>query len=231
MTPESGMARMSDYQGHSLILAAEYPVDDVDEMWRLLRDRESDLAEIDAHHVVVYTSIWGRRRVLVTVGVRSPHSVHDVLRSPAVFDLFDISGVDEIPAIFVGRIVEKIDIGPRSTRDGVAGVVVGVVTRADDVGALVDGVHTAAERFHRAGVRKVWVYTACDDSREAMILQEIDDEMSARRWLNRPDAAAEWMADAGFGVDQKVFVGKLAHVMAVENRSVDSLLPAGRRVS
>lgn len=222
---------MSDYRGHSLILAAGYPVDDVDEMWRLLREREPELANIDAHHVVVYASIWGRRRVLVTVGIHPLKSVHDVLRSPAVFDLFDISGVDEIPAIFVGRIVEKIDIGPRPARDGVAGVVVGVVTRADDVGALVDGVHSAAERFQRAGVRKVWVYTACDDSREAMILQEIDDEMSARRWLNRPDAAAEWMADAGFGVDQNVFVGRLAHVMAVESGTAAPLLPAGRRVS
>lgn len=209
---------MSEYRGHSLILAASYPVDDADRMWQLLRDRESKLAEIDAHHVVVYTSMWGRRRVMVTIGIRQPESVQDVLRSPAVFDLFDISGVDEIPAIFAGRIVEKIDLGELAQHDGVPGVVVGIVTRVDDVCALVEKVYGAADRFHRAGVRKVWVYKACDDSREAMILQEIDDEVSARRWLNRPDAAAEWMAGAGFGVSPKVFVGRLAHVMPVRER-------------
>lgn len=206
---------MSEYRGHSLILAAEYPVDDVDRMWRLLRDREPQLADIDAHHVVVYTSMWGRRRIMVTIGIRNPESVDEVLRSPAVFDLFDISGVDEIPAIFAGQIVEKIDLGELARHDGVPGVVVGIVTHVDDVHTLVEKVYAAADRFHRAGVRKVWVYKAFDDSREAMILQEIDDEVSARRWLNHPDAAAEWMMNAGFGVYPKVFVGRLAHVMAV----------------
>ncbi|MCP9275098.1 fatty-acid--CoA ligase [Mycolicibacterium arenosum] len=211
---------MSGYRGHSLILAAEFPVDDADEMRRLLRNRESQLAEIDAHHIVVYTSMWGRRRVLVTVGIRNPESIRDVLRSPAVFDLFDIAGSDGIPAIFAGRIVEKIDLGELARYDGVPGVVVGIVTRVDDVRRLVETVYGAADRFHRAGVRKVWVYEACDDSREAMILQEIDDEVSARRWLNRPDAAAEWMTNAGFGVHPTVFVGRLDHVMAVRERMV-----------
>jgi hypothetical protein len=209
---------MGEDRGHSLILAAEYPLDDVDGMWELLRDRESELADIDAHHVVVYSSMWGRGRILVTVGIRQPASVQDVLRSPAVFDLFDISGVREIPAVFVGEVVEKIEVGVPSIRDSVPGVVVGVVTHVDDVRDLAEKVHDAADRFQRAGVRKVWVYKACDDSREAMVLQEIDDEVSARRWLNHPDAAAEWMSGAGFGVSPKVFVGKLAHVMAVRER-------------
>lgn len=209
---------MSGYRGHSLILAAEFPVDDADRMRDLLRHRETELADIGAHHVVVYTSMWGRRRILVTIGIRHPESVHDVLRSPAVFDLFDISGVDGIPAIFAGEIVEKIDLGELAEHGGVPGVVVGIVTRVDDVHTLVEKVYGAADRFHRAGVRKVWVYEARDDSREVMVLQEIDDEVSARRWLNRPDAAAEWMTNAGFGVSPKVFVGRLAHVVAVRER-------------
>jgi hypothetical protein len=209
---------MSGFRGHSLILAAEFPVDDADRMRDLLRDRETELADIGAHHVVVYTSMWGRRRILVTIGIRHPESVHSVLRSPAVFDLFDISGVDGIPAIFAGEIVEKIDLGELAEHGGVPGVVVGIVTRVDDVHALVENVYGAADRFHRAGVRKVWVYEARDDSREVMVLQEIDDEVSARRWLNRPDAAAEWMTNAGFGVSPKVFVGRLAHVVAVRER-------------
>lgn len=32
-----------------------------------------------------------------------------------------------------------------------------------------------------------------------MILQEIEDEVSARQWIEHPDAAAEWMTNAGLG--------------------------------
>jgi hypothetical protein len=207
---------MGEYRLHSLIIAADYRVDDVDKMLALLAQRQSKLAEIDAHHVVIYTSMWGPNRVLVTIGVRRPNSIGEVLRSPAIFELFDISGVDEIPAIFVGEVVEKIDVYGASRDDAVAGVIVGVVTPVDDVSALMVKVHDALGRFQQAGVRKIWVYKAADDSREVMILQELDDEISARRWINHPDAAAEWMSNSGFGVYPKVFVGKFAHLMAVE---------------
>lgn len=228
---------MGEYRLHSLIIAAEYAVDDIDETMAILRDRESAFADICAHHVVVYTSMWGPKRILVTVGIRHPESVSEVLRSPAVFDIF--SGIDEIPAIFAGRIVEKIDMRAHAASgdeagggpgvQGVPGVVVGVVARVEDVHSLVANVHAAADRFTRAGVRKVWVYSAADDSREVMVLQEIDDEVSARRWLKRPDDAAEWMANAGFGVSPKVFVGRLAHLMSVAcDHAVPS--PAAERV-
>jgi len=207
---------MGEHRLHSLIIAADYRVDDIDRMWSLLKQRQTNLAEIDAHHVVVYTSMWGPNRVLVTIGVRGPDSVGEVLRSPAVFELFDISGVEEIPAIFAGEVVEKIELSGASRDDDVAGVIVGVVTLVDDVSALMMKVHDAADRFRQAGVRKIWVYKASDDSREVMILQEIDDEISARRWINHPDAAAEWMSNSGFGVYPTVFVGKFAHLMAVE---------------
>jgi hypothetical protein len=206
---------MSEYRLHSLILAADYRVDDVEEMWALLKERQSHLADIEAHHVVVYISMWEPRRVLVTIGVHA-NSVRELLRSPAVFELFDIAGVNEIPAVFAGEVVEQIDLYEPSRDDVVAGVIVGVVTLVDDVAALMVKVHDAADRFRQAGVRKIWVYAAFDDSREVMILQEIDDEISARRWINHPDAAAEWMSNAGFGVYPNVFVGRFAHLMAVE---------------
>lgn len=229
---------MGEDRAHSLILAAEYPVDDIDDMWRSLCDRELQLADIGAHHVVVYTSMWRRHRVMVTIGMQKPESVHDVLRSPVVFDVFATSRHGEIPAIFAGEVVEKIDIGAPSRDDtrgeaarAVPVVVVGVVTRVDDVRTLVEKVHVAADRFRLSGVRKVWIYSACDDSREALVLQEIEDEVSARRWLTRPDAAAEWMTNAGFGVSPKVFVGTLAHVLAVGcTPPAASLPPAETRV-
>ena len=71
------------------------------------------LASIGAHHVVLYTSIWEPGRVLVTIGIRQADSIREVLRSPAIFELFDISGADDIPPIFGGEVVEKIDLyGP-----------------------------------------------------------------------------------------------------------------------
>jgi hypothetical protein len=228
---------MGDYQLHSLILAADYRVDDVGAMWSSLTTRQSHLAGMAAHHVVVYESIWEPGRVLVTIGVRHPNSVREVLRSPAIFELFDIAGVDDIPAIFAGEVVEKIDLYDPSPEDAVAGVIVGVVTAVEDVATLMLKVHGAADQFKRAGVRKIWVYRAFDDGQEVLILQEIDDEISARRWINHPDAAAEWMSfggqersdpgfagsqerdrgttSAGLGAHPTVFVGKLAHLMAV----------------
>ena len=61
---------MSDYDLHSLILACDFRVDDVDKMWKWLKKHRDGLASIGAHHVVLYTSIWEPRRVLVTIGIR-----------------------------------------------------------------------------------------------------------------------------------------------------------------
>jgi hypothetical protein len=214
---------MGEYRLHSLILAADFAVDDVELMWSSIAARQSHLTDIAAHHVVVYKSIWEPGRVLVTIGVRHPNSVREVLRSPAIFELFDVSGVDDIPAIFAGEVVEKIDLYEPSPDDVVAGVIVGVVTAVEDVPMLMEKVHGAADRFKQAGVRKTWVYRAFDDGQEVMILQEIDDEINARRWIDHPDAAAEWMSLGGdqpsdVGAYPTVFVGKLAHMMAVDEQ-------------
>ncbi len=209
---------MGEYRLHSLILAADYRVDDVDEMWEKLKARESELANFAAHHVVVYTSIWQAGRILVTIGVRHTRSVRETMRSPALFELFDLSGVDDIPAVFAGEVVEKIDLYETSPDDVVAGVIVGVVTSVEDASALVAEVRGAADRFRSAGIRKVWVYRALDDAHEVMILQEVDDESSTRAWLEHPDAAAEWMASAGLGAYPSIFVGRFAHLMSVGER-------------
>ena len=154
--------------------------------------------------------------MLVTIGIRHRRSVPELLRSPAIFEWFDAAGIDDIPAIFAGEVVEKIDFYEPSPEDVVAGVIVGAVASVDNVSALMDKVHGALDRFKRAGVRKIWVYQAFDDGREVMILTEIDNEASARRWIDHPDAAAEWMATAGLGAYPTLFVGKFAHVMSVE---------------
>lgn len=210
---------MGEYDLHSFILACDFRVDDVERMWGWLKKHRDGLSSMGAHHVVLYTSIWEPRRVLVTIGIRQAGSIREVLRSPAIFEWFDISGVDDIPPIFGGEVVEKIDLYPPSPADHVGRVVVGVMSSVQDVAALMVKVHDGLERFKRGGVRKIWVYRALDDGQEVMILQEIEDEVAARQWIDHPDAAAEWMCQAGLGAYPTQFVGRFAHIMSIDERS------------
>jgi hypothetical protein len=49
-----------------------------------------------------------------------------------------------------------------------------------------------------------------------MILQELDDEADASDWVNHPDVAAEWMGHTGVGAYPPVFVGRLQHIMRLD---------------
>ena len=207
---------MSEYDLHSLILACDFRVDDIDRMWDWLKKHRDGLSSIGAHHVVLYTSIWEPQRVLVTIGIRHVRSMRDVLRSPAIFEWFDISGADDIPPLFGGEVVEKIDLYEPSPEDHVGRIVVGVMSTVDDVPVLMAKVHDGLDRFKRGGVRKIWVYRALDDGLEVMILQEIDNEINARQWIDHPDAAAEWMSNSGLGAYPTQFVGKFAHLMSID---------------
>jgi len=207
---------MSEYNLHSLILACDFRVIDVDRMWNWLKWHREGLATIGAHHVVLYTSIWEPNRVLVTIGLRHVKSLRDVLRSPQIFEWFDISGAQDIPPVFGGEVVEKIDLYEPSPEDQVGRIVVGVMSTVEDVPTLMEKVHDGLDRFKRGGVRKIWVYRALDDGHEVMILQEIDNEFNARKWVEYPDVAAEWMATAGLGPYPTQFVGKFAHLMSID---------------
>lgn len=206
---------MGEFDLHSFILACDFRVDDVEKMWTWLQKHRDGLFDIGAHHVVLYESIWEPRRVLVTIGIRNANSIRDVLRSPAIFEWFDISGAEDIPPIFGGEVVEKIDLDGVTSQRHVGRVVVGVMSSVDDVPALMGKIHDGLERFRAGGVRKIWVYRALDDGQEVLILQEIEDETQARHWIEHPDAAAEWMANAGMGPYPTRFVGRFAHLMSV----------------
>jgi hypothetical protein len=210
---------MGEYDLHSLILACDFRVDDVDRMWQWLKKHEEGLEAIGAHHVVLYRSIWEPGRVLVTIGLRNPISIREILRSPTIFEWFDVSGVEDIPPIFGGEVVEKIDLYEPSSEEHVGRTVVGVMSSVDDVSALMEKIHAGLDRFRRGGVRKIWVYQALDDGQEVMILQEIQDEASARHWIDHPDAAAEWMSHAGLGAYPTQFVGRFAHLMSLDGET------------
>jgi hypothetical protein len=206
---------MIDRNSHSMVLAADYRVSDVDHMLSLIEEHLPHLVSIGAHHVVVYRSIWEPGRILVTIGIRYRESVEQILASAAMFELFDDAGVTDIPAVFVGEIVEKFDLRGSDGSNSQPGIVVGAFAPINDITVLIEKVGSGLDRFARAGCRQLWVYRALDTEREVMILQDVENEAVARRWTSRPDAAAEWISAAGFGAYPTVFVGTLASSMPI----------------
>lgn len=199
----------------TLILASDYRVPDPGRVWPLLQRRRSELASIGAHHVLVYVSTVEPGRVLVTMGIRNPEPVVDLLRSRVFFDWFDAVGVTDIPGVFAGEMVEKLELTTPS-EDAPPGIVMAAMTKVDDLSTLIERVRRAAERLGAAGVRQVWFYRAFDDPHEALILQEIGSETDARRWIDHPDEVAEWMKVADAGPYPPLFVGKFSHMMRIE---------------
>jgi hypothetical protein len=207
---------MTNADSRSLVIASDYRVPDPSRVPRLLANRMPALAEIGAHHVIVHASSTDQGRVLVSIAVHNPEPIVDLLRSRVFFDWFDAVGVEDIPAVFAGELVDRIDI--KDSADPAApGVIVAAMTSVHDVAELIDHVHSALDRFEAAGVVKTWIFQAFDDPREVMILSEIDSADNARRWIEHPDPAAEWMANAGIGAYPPLFVGKLLETMRIES--------------
>lgn len=199
----------------SMVIASDYRVPDPERVWPLLQRRKSALASIGAHQVLVYTSMHDYGRVLVTIGVRSREPIVELLRSRVFFDWFDAVGIEDIPAVFAGEIVERFE--PSAPSNPTApGVVVAAIAAVDDVSVLTEEVRAGLERFTAAGVRKTWIFRAFDDRHEAMILQELDDEEHARCWIEHPDAAAPWITRAGVGAYPPVFVGRFFDMMRID---------------
>lgn len=200
---------------HSMVIASDYRVPDPTRVWPLLERNKAALADIGAHHVLVYTSTHDHGRVLVMIGVHSREPIVELLRSRVFFDWFDEAGVEDIPAVFAGEIVERFIAQPPKT-PAAPGVVVAAIASVNDVSLLTSEVSTAIDRFTTAGIRKTWVFQAFDDDHEVLILQEFPDEGSAREWIDHPDAAAQWMSGAGIGAYPPLFVGRFFDMMRIE---------------
>ncbi|MCV6969193.1 fatty-acid--CoA ligase [Mycobacterium bohemicum] len=206
---------MSNGNLHSMVIASDYRVPDPSRVWPLLQRNKSALAGIGAHHVLAYTSTHDYGRVLVMIGVRSREPVVELLRSRVFFDWFDTAGVEDIPAVFAGEIIDRF-VAERPADGEAPGVVVAAIACVDDVSTLISGVRSAMDRFTAAGIRKTWVFRAFDDAQEVLILQEFPDEESARTWIEHPDAAAEWLSRVGVGAYPPLFVGRLLDMMRIE---------------
>ena len=200
---------------HSMVIASDYRVPDPTRVWPLLERNKAALADIGAHHVLVYTSTRDHGRVLVMIGVHSREPIVELLRSRVLFDWFDEAGVEDIPAVFAGEIVDRFIAQPPNT-PAAPGVVVAAIASVNDVSLLTSEVSTAIDRFTTAGIRKTWVFQAFDDDHEVLILQEFPDEGSARDWIDHPDAAAQWMSGAGIGAYPPLFVGRFFDMMRID---------------
>lgn len=207
---------MSDGDIHSMVIASDYRIPDPTRVWPLLERNRAALADIGAHHVLVYVSTHDYGRVLVMIGVHSREPIVELLRSRVFFDWFDEAGVDDIPAVFAGEIVERfIPTAPAVPK--APGVVLAAFASVDDVSTLTARVGRAMDRFKAAGVRKTWVFQAFDDCHEVLILQEFPDEESARQWIDHPDATAQWMdGGRGVGAYPPLFVGRYFDMMRIE---------------
>ena len=219
----------------SLVLAADYRVPDFDHWWAGLSGDLPRLPGLGAHHVVVYRSLQDASRVFVTIEVRERDPVDALLRSPLMLSWFDSAGVEEIPPMFAGEIVEKLDLAPETpeARPAAAGPAAAgpAVSGAAAAGAVIvaaiapvglpDGldrlrasVH-AVSRLTASGVRRFWIYRALDDQAEVMILLQIATERQADHWIRHPDAAASFMAEARAGAYPPLFVGRLVQAIEV----------------
>lgn len=199
-----------------MVIASDYRVPDPTRVWPLLERNKAALSDIGAHHVLVYTSTHDYGRVLVMIGVHSREPIVELLRSRVFFDWFDEAGVEDIPAVFAGEIIDRFIPAPPSTPT-VPGVVVAAIASVDSVPALAAGVDSAMDRFTAAGIRKTWIFRAFDDDHEVLILQEFPDEQSARQWIEHPDSAAQWMFGAGVGPYPPLFVGQFSDIMRIES--------------
>ncbi|MGX9789067.1 fatty-acid--CoA ligase [Mycobacterium sp. MMS18-G62] len=208
-----------NHETHSLVLTTDYRVPDPTRVWPLLQRRRDELAALGAHHVFVYTSTTDPERVLVTLALHTREPVAELLKSRAFIEWFDAVGVEDLPAVFAGELIERFTFDDAAAAP--PGVVIAAITVVDDETAFRAHVRETRELFRKAGIRRVMIFEAFDDPHEVMLLQELTDEDSAARWLRRPDIASEWLSDAGVGAYPPVFVGRLAHAMRIDDAGGD----------
>src|SRR6201993_3408372 len=205
----------------SLVLAADYRVPDFDHWWAAIAGDLAGLPDLGVHIVVVYRSLQDANRIFVTIGVRERGPVDALLRSPLMFSWFDSAGVDEIPPVFVGQIVEKLNLDPDTLEASPAAtgtrspgaVMVGAIAPVGRLARRRASIHAAVPRLAASGVRRFWIYRALDNQAEVMVLQEIATERQAEQWIRYPDAAASFMAEAGVGAYPPLFVGRLVQTI------------------
>jgi hypothetical protein len=200
------------------VFAADFRVAQPDRVWAVLQRHTESLVDLGADYVCVFRSSLDPQRVLVTIGIRAEQPILNQSLSRYFLDWFDAMGVDDVPAVFAGRSIDRLDIGDGSTSSAPK-IVVAAVTPVDDVTSFVNHVRRSTGDFRAAGIQRTLIYRAFDNDDEVMFLQQLADEQLARRWAQRSDVAAEWLAEAGIGAYPPVFVGVLQHILRLPESS------------
>jgi hypothetical protein len=201
--------------GLPYVLAADYRMTDMAALLNTVAESSEHVFRLGVRHLAVYQGLRDANRVLVTMGIEDREPLDVLLRSQGVFAWFDSVGVEEIPPLFAGELLEQIDLVEDEAFPEPPGrILVAAVAPIRDLDSLLVNVHGTHERLMAAGVRKVWVYRAIDDGHEAMVLQELDSIDHAQQWIDRPDSVAEWMRGTGVGVYPPIFVGTARHVLS-----------------
>jgi hypothetical protein len=209
---------VTHWLNHSLVLASDYRVPDPANVSPLLQRRQEGLVELGAHHALIYASTTDHGRVLVVLALHAREPVLDVMRSHVFFDWFDAVGVEDIPAVFAGEIVERLDL-VEDAEPKAPEVMVSMIAPVRDVQRLLQLVRDSTESFRAAGVQKLLLFSAFDNPGEVMLLLQTDNEAHARSWLHDSDLAHEWLDRAGVGAYPPVFVGTLQEMIRVEEPS------------
>jgi hypothetical protein len=211
---DQGPQTVTHWLNHSLVLASDYRIPNPERVLPLLERRQDALADLGAHHVLVYTSTTEPDRVMVLMAIHTRETIIELLRSRVFFDWFDAVGVEDIPAVFAGELIDRLDLVGETTPTAPE-VMVSVVTPVASVPGLVDHVRETAGDLRAAGVRRTSVFSAFDDEREVMMLFQIDDERHARHWLRDSDLNSEWLGRAGIGAYPPVFIGRLRQILRI----------------
>jgi hypothetical protein len=213
VSPED--AALTHWLNHSLVLASDYRVSNPERVGPLLERRQDALVDLGAHHVLVYASTTEPERVLVMIAVHAREPVLDLLRSRIFFEWFDAVGVEDIPAVFAGELIERLELGPDSLAT-VPEIMVSMVTPVDELATLRAHVRETSDDMRLAGVRKLTIFSAFDNPLEVMLLLQIDDEEHAQHWLTYSELAAEWLTKAGIGAYPPVFVGRFQSMLRID---------------
>lgn len=210
---------MTQWLNHSLVLASDYRISNPGRVGPLLERRTRALADLGAHHVLVYESTTEPERVLVMMAIHAREPVLQLLRSRTFFEWFDAVGVEDIPAVFAGEEFERLAIAPEN-EPSVPEVMISVVTPVDDLATLRAHIRDTVADLRGAGVRKLLMFSAFDDPLEVMMLLQIDDEEHARYRLEYSQLAAEWLGKAGVGAYPPVFVGRFQRMIRIDEIQV-----------
>jgi hypothetical protein len=203
-----------------VVLAAHYRVRDFSSWWASLAEVAPENL-IAARYLVVYRGLEDPNQVFVTVGVDDDRPVSQLLTSPDVLRWFDLGGVADLPPIFAGHVVEKLNLlDSPADFHGSSPVIVAGIVRMSDFDRYWELIRSAPRRLRKVGVTRYWAYRALDDPDEVMFLEEVETEDQALRWTRHRDAASAWFSQAGIGEYPPLFIGRIVQTIELPRRPV-----------